>query len=215
VSVERGPAVRLSGCRPRGSGLDSQHCQIFWVAVGLERGPLSPYEDKWGATWKRSNGRGGSAAPATRHDTSHSAKVGTKFRRQVAAAQSVYFACRLNAAEFVLFFSNKTCSLQFILQELTIPHCSAVVWYWRTVSLWMHWQPVGQLPPAHNFLLSKSTEGHACAQRTSCDVSFPLKKVVPSHNWAPRRKSVQEGAGAELRHWTIVSAARNSECTAT
>jgi hypothetical protein len=26
--------------------------QIFWVAVGLELGPLSPCEDKWRATWK-------------------------------------------------------------------------------------------------------------------------------------------------------------------
>jgi hypothetical protein len=24
--------------------------------VGLERGPLSPWEDKWGATWKKSSG---------------------------------------------------------------------------------------------------------------------------------------------------------------
>jgi hypothetical protein len=29
--------------------------QIFWVAVGLERGPL---EDKWGATWNKSSGSG-------------------------------------------------------------------------------------------------------------------------------------------------------------
>jgi hypothetical protein len=31
---------------------------IFWVAVGLKRGPLSPCEDKWGATWKESSGSG-------------------------------------------------------------------------------------------------------------------------------------------------------------
>jgi hypothetical protein len=31
----------LLGFRPRGSGFDSQRCQILWVAVGLERGPLS------------------------------------------------------------------------------------------------------------------------------------------------------------------------------
>jgi hypothetical protein len=30
-----------------------------------------------------------------------SAKVGTKFRQQVAVPQSVWFACRLNATEFV------------------------------------------------------------------------------------------------------------------
>jgi hypothetical protein len=32
--------------------------QIFSVAVGLERGPLSPCEDKWLATWKNSSGSG-------------------------------------------------------------------------------------------------------------------------------------------------------------
>jgi hypothetical protein len=32
--------------------------QIFWVAVGLEWGPLSPCESKWGATWKKSSGSG-------------------------------------------------------------------------------------------------------------------------------------------------------------
>jgi hypothetical protein len=35
-----------------------RHYQIFWVAVGLERGPLSPCESKWGATWKKSSGSG-------------------------------------------------------------------------------------------------------------------------------------------------------------
>jgi hypothetical protein len=37
-------------------GFDSRRYQIFWVAVGLERGPLSPCESKWGATWKKSIG---------------------------------------------------------------------------------------------------------------------------------------------------------------
>jgi hypothetical protein len=46
------------GCWPRGPGFDSRRCQIFWVAVGLEQGPLSPWEDKWGATWKKSSGSG-------------------------------------------------------------------------------------------------------------------------------------------------------------
>jgi hypothetical protein len=40
------------------SGFDSQRYQIFWVAVGLERGPLSPCESKWGVTWKKSSGSG-------------------------------------------------------------------------------------------------------------------------------------------------------------
>jgi hypothetical protein len=33
--------VSLPGCRPRGPGFDSQRYQIFCVAEGLERGPLS------------------------------------------------------------------------------------------------------------------------------------------------------------------------------
>jgi hypothetical protein len=53
-----GLVVRLPGCRPRGPRFDYRRCQIFWLAVGLERGPLSPCEDKWGATWKKSTGSG-------------------------------------------------------------------------------------------------------------------------------------------------------------
>jgi hypothetical protein len=47
--------VRVPGCRLRGLGCDSRCCHIFWVAVGLERGPLSLCEDKWGTTWKKSS----------------------------------------------------------------------------------------------------------------------------------------------------------------
>jgi hypothetical protein len=36
-----GLVVRVAGCRPRGPGFDFQLYQILWVAVGLERGPLS------------------------------------------------------------------------------------------------------------------------------------------------------------------------------
>ena len=36
-----GLVVRVSGFRYRGPGFDPRHYQIFWVAVGLERGPLS------------------------------------------------------------------------------------------------------------------------------------------------------------------------------
>jgi hypothetical protein len=36
-----GLVVRVHGCRPRGPGFDSRRYQIFWVAMGLERGPLS------------------------------------------------------------------------------------------------------------------------------------------------------------------------------
>jgi hypothetical protein len=31
---------------------------MFWVAVGLERGPLNPCEDKWRTTWNKSSGSG-------------------------------------------------------------------------------------------------------------------------------------------------------------
>jgi hypothetical protein len=50
-----GLVVRLPGCTPRDPGFNSQCCQIFWVAMGLEQGPLSPCEGKWGATWMKSS----------------------------------------------------------------------------------------------------------------------------------------------------------------
>ena len=36
-----GLVVRVSGYRYRGPGFDPRHYQIFWVVVGLERGPFS------------------------------------------------------------------------------------------------------------------------------------------------------------------------------
>jgi hypothetical protein len=36
-----GLVVRVPGCRQRSPGFDSQRCQIFWIAVGLEQDPLS------------------------------------------------------------------------------------------------------------------------------------------------------------------------------
>jgi hypothetical protein len=36
-----GLVVRVSGYSYRGLGFDSRRYQIFWVVVGLERGPLS------------------------------------------------------------------------------------------------------------------------------------------------------------------------------
>jgi len=36
-----GPVVRVSGYRYGGPGFDPRRYQIFWVVVGLERGPLS------------------------------------------------------------------------------------------------------------------------------------------------------------------------------
>ena len=36
-----GLVVRVSGYRYRGPGFDPRRYQIFWVVLGLERGPLS------------------------------------------------------------------------------------------------------------------------------------------------------------------------------
>jgi len=36
-----GLVIRVSGYRYRGPGFDLRRYQIFWVVVGLERGPLS------------------------------------------------------------------------------------------------------------------------------------------------------------------------------
>jgi hypothetical protein len=42
-----GLVITLPGCRPRGGPeFDSRRYQIFFVAVGLEQGLLSPFEDK-------------------------------------------------------------------------------------------------------------------------------------------------------------------------
>jgi hypothetical protein len=49
---------RVPGYKPRGPRFISRRYNIFRIAVGLERGPLSPCEDKWGATWKKSSGSG-------------------------------------------------------------------------------------------------------------------------------------------------------------
>jgi hypothetical protein len=36
-----GPVVRIPGRKSGGFGFDSRRYQIIWVAMGLERGPLS------------------------------------------------------------------------------------------------------------------------------------------------------------------------------
>jgi hypothetical protein len=77
--------VRVPGCRHRGAEFDSRRYQILWVAVGLERGPLSLvslneelHERKVAAQVSKTeiNGRGGSAALTTPHPFIR--KVGTK-----------------------------------------------------------------------------------------------------------------------------------------
>jgi hypothetical protein len=35
-----GLVIRVPGYRSKGPGFDSRHYQIFWITVGLERGPL-------------------------------------------------------------------------------------------------------------------------------------------------------------------------------
>jgi hypothetical protein len=97
VQVLTDIVVRLPGCRPRGPEFDSRRCQIFWVAVDLERGPLSTCEDKWGTIWKKSSGSGPENLrlttvrdpPHWRRDTPLTTNVGTKFHGQVVVAQSV------------------------------------------------------------------------------------------------------------------------------
>ena len=51
-----GLVVRVSGYRYRGPGFDPRRYQIFWVVVGLERGPLSLVRSNWGATWIKNSG---------------------------------------------------------------------------------------------------------------------------------------------------------------
>ena len=46
-----GLVVRVSGYRYRGPGFDPRRYKIFWVVVGLERGPLSLVRSNCGATW--------------------------------------------------------------------------------------------------------------------------------------------------------------------
>jgi hypothetical protein len=53
-----GLVVRVPDCYHRGPVFDSRRYHIFWVAVCLERGPLSSCEDKLWATWKKSSGSG-------------------------------------------------------------------------------------------------------------------------------------------------------------
>jgi hypothetical protein len=45
--------------------------------------------------------------PRLPRDTPQSAKIGIKLRREVAAAQSVLFACGLRATEFLCIGGNK------------------------------------------------------------------------------------------------------------
>ena len=76
-----GLVVRVSGYRYRGLGFDSQRYQIFWVVVGLERGPLSlvrSIEEVAAPVQKTEiNGRGDPLRWP--RDTPLSAKVGTNF----------------------------------------------------------------------------------------------------------------------------------------
>jgi hypothetical protein len=105
-----GLVVRVPGRRHRDPVLDSWRYQIFWVAVGLEQSPLSPCEDKWGATWKN-NYRLRCRKPrfkAVWMRCTYNVRLFTRkswhlIRNQEAAARSVWFACGIKATDFVLF----------------------------------------------------------------------------------------------------------------
>jgi hypothetical protein len=94
--------------------------------VGLERGLLSLVrineellERKVAVSVYKTeiNDRGGSAAMTTRHPSNH--KFGTKFRRQLAVAQSVQFACGLKATELV-FNGEKFVGDQGVDRRITL-----------------------------------------------------------------------------------------------
>ena len=84
-----GLVVRVSGYRYRGLGFDSQSYQIFWVVVGLERGPLSfvmsieeLLEQKVEAPVQKTEMNGRGDPLRWPRDTPLSAKVGTNFADQ-------------------------------------------------------------------------------------------------------------------------------------
>jgi hypothetical protein len=91
-----GLVVRVPGCRPRVPGFDSQRYQ-FLRSSGSGTWSTQRREDKWGATWRKKqrlwSWKLRLTAPGVQarwpRDTHLSAKVGTKFRRPVAVAQSV------------------------------------------------------------------------------------------------------------------------------
>jgi hypothetical protein len=81
--------------------------------VGLERGPLGQVSINKELLEKRSSGSGlenrltaVGDQPRSPLDTPLSTKVGTKFRQQVAVVQSVQFAFRLKATEFVFVLNT-------------------------------------------------------------------------------------------------------------
>jgi hypothetical protein len=73
-----GLVVRVPRCRTRGPGFDSRRYQIFWVAVGLGRGPLSLCEERKVRSRKLRLTTVGDP-PRWPRDTPLSAKIGTKF----------------------------------------------------------------------------------------------------------------------------------------
>jgi hypothetical protein len=90
-----GPLVRVPSYRSRGPGFDSWPYHVFWVAVGLERGPLSlvriteeQLEWKVAAPTENNETNGRENPLRLPLDNHLHAKVSTKFRQQVAAAQS-------------------------------------------------------------------------------------------------------------------------------
>ena len=75
-----GLVVRVSGYRYRGLGFVSRRYQIFWVVVGLERGPLRSYLNKKVAAPVQKTEINGRGDPLRwPRGTPLSAKVGTNF----------------------------------------------------------------------------------------------------------------------------------------
>jgi hypothetical protein len=76
-----GLVVRVPGYISRGPGFDSQHYQILWEVVGLERGPLSPVSTIKELLGRKSSGPGLEMGEYGRRDSCHHlcAEVSTDF----------------------------------------------------------------------------------------------------------------------------------------
>jgi hypothetical protein len=108
------PRSQTSWLQAQRSRVQSPALPDLLNGSGSGTGPTQPREDKWGATWKKSSGcclenrlTTVGDPPRWPRDTTLFAKVGTKFRQQVAVAQSVLFTCGLKATEFVFCFCRK------------------------------------------------------------------------------------------------------------
>jgi hypothetical protein len=127
-----GLLVRLPCCRPIGPGFDFKRCEIFCIALGLERCPLSPCEDKWGATWKKSSGSGLEnldSRPWGFRRADHATplypqKVGTKFQ----------FPCGLKAMELLfIWWANKYNIREDGILKRVLPGQAHLSWMFQNI----------------------------------------------------------------------------------